>query len=63
MAKVKFDRNAGHKNIGEIKVTIREDAEELCNSIFEQARHQHPDRPVSTNWSEYQKIDAMPEKK
>ena len=62
MAKVKFNRNENY-NIGSINVkTIKNEDPTRIKEIWERARETHPERPVSENWPEYEKIDGKPEK-
>lgn len=65
MAKVKFNRNEKHDNIGniEVKVSKNENPTERIKGLWERARETHPERPVSKNWPEYKKLDARPERK
>lgn len=63
MAKVKFNRNEKHDNIGniEVKVSKNENPTEKIKGLWERARETHPERPVSENWPEYENLDARPE--
>ena len=63
MAKIKFNRNE-NCNIGSINVkTIKnENPTEHIKGLWERARETHPERPVSENWSDYENLDARPEK-
>ena len=63
MAKVKFNRNEKHDNIGniEVKVSKNENPTERIKWLWERARETHPERPVSENWPEYENLDARPE--
>lgn len=62
MAKVFLNRNERH-DIGKIKVKIGENENPIrIKEIWERARKAHPERPVSENWPEYEKIDGKPEK-
>ena len=36
--------------------------ERLKVILWKRARETHPERPVSENWPEYEKIDGKPEK-
>ena len=58
MAKVKFNRNEKHDNIGniEVKVSKNENPTERIKGLWERARETHPERPVSENWPEYEKF-------
>lgn len=64
MAKVFLNRNERH-DIGKIKVKIgeNENPTERIKELWKRAKENHPERPVSENWSEYEKIDGNPEKK
>ena len=48
MAKVKFNRNEKHDNIGniEVKVSKNENPTERIKGLWERARETHPERPV-----------------
>ena len=59
MAKVKFNRNE-KCNVGSINVKVS--TTERIKGLWERARKAHPERPVSENWPEYEKIDGKPEK-
>ena len=63
MAKVKFNRNEKHDNIGniEVKVSKNENPTERIKGLWERARETHPERPVSENWPEYENLDARSE--
>ena len=63
MAKVKFNRNE-KCNVGSINVkgSKNENPTERIKGLWERARKAHPERPVSENWPEYEKIDGKPEK-
>ncbi len=63
MAKVKFNREKGN-DISKIKVNYNENdnIEERIKKIFENARKSHPEKTVSKNWPDYEKIDGRPEK-
>ena len=63
MAKVKFNRNEKHDNIGniEVKVSKNENPTERIKGLWERARETHPERPVSENWPGYENLDARPE--
>lgn len=63
MAKVKFNRNEKHDNIGniEVKVSKNENPTERIKGLWERARETHPERPVSENWPEYENLDARKE--
>ena len=65
MAKVKFNRNEKHDNIGNIKVKVskNENPTERIKGLWERARETYHERPVSENWPDYENLDAKPEKK